>query len=113
MAGRIQSMRALLRQNLEQLGSPLPWNHVTDQIGMFCEWGQYGGGSSSGGTYGSNRAVGIAVGALGKNKHLLSITSHPIRMFSEWHYLRQYPVAAALARRGLGPEGFAVERLVL
>ena len=41
MAGRIQSMRALLRQNLEQLGSPLPWNHVTDQIGMFCEWGRY------------------------------------------------------------------------
>lgn len=34
MADRIQRMRRLLRQNLEDLGSPLPWNHITDQIGM-------------------------------------------------------------------------------
>ena len=36
MAQRIINMRQLLRNNLEGLGSPLPWNHVTDQIGMFC-----------------------------------------------------------------------------
>lgn len=35
MADRIISMRTLLRQHLEELGSPLPWNHITDQIGMF------------------------------------------------------------------------------
>lgn len=36
MAERIISMRTLLRRNLEDLKSPLPWNHITDQIGMFC-----------------------------------------------------------------------------
>jgi aspartate aminotransferase len=36
MADRIISMRSLLRQNLEQLGSPHNWQHITDQIGMFC-----------------------------------------------------------------------------
>lgn len=36
MADRIITMRALLRKNLEDLGNPLPWNHVTEQIGMFC-----------------------------------------------------------------------------
>ncbi|PSC69059.1 aspartate aminotransferase isoform B [Micractinium conductrix] len=36
MADRIISMRTLLRENLEQLGNPLSWNHITDQIGMFC-----------------------------------------------------------------------------
>jgi aspartate aminotransferase len=36
MAERIISMRTLLRRNLEDLGSPLPWNHITEQIGMFC-----------------------------------------------------------------------------
>lgn len=36
MAGRIKSMRTLLRQNLEGLGSKWTWNHITDQIGMFC-----------------------------------------------------------------------------
>ncbi|PRW56337.1 aspartate mitochondrial [Chlorella sorokiniana] len=39
MAERIISMRTLLRQNLEALGSPLSWNHITDQIGMFCYTG--------------------------------------------------------------------------
>ena len=33
MAERIISMRALLRQNLEDLNSPFPWNHITEQIG--------------------------------------------------------------------------------
>ncbi len=33
MADRIIHMRALLRKHLEDLGSPLPWNHITDQIG--------------------------------------------------------------------------------
>ncbi len=36
MADRIISMRTLLREKLEGLGSPLPWKHVTEQIGMFC-----------------------------------------------------------------------------
>ena len=36
MADRIITMRRLLRENLEGLGSTLPWNHITDQIGMFC-----------------------------------------------------------------------------
>ncbi|KAI8468621.1 MAG: pyridoxal phosphate-dependent transferase [Monoraphidium minutum] len=36
MAERIISMRALLRQNLEQLGSTHSWKHITDQIGMFA-----------------------------------------------------------------------------
>lgn len=36
MAERIISMRTLLRRSLEDLGSPLPWNHITEQIGMFC-----------------------------------------------------------------------------
>lgn len=36
MAERIISMRSLLRQNLEDLNSTLPWNHITEQIGMFC-----------------------------------------------------------------------------
>ena len=36
MAGRIIRMRHLLREQLEGLGSQLPWGHITDQIGMFC-----------------------------------------------------------------------------
>ncbi|KAK9814338.1 hypothetical protein WJX72_004134 [[Myrmecia] bisecta] len=36
MADRIIDMRKLLRSKLEALGSPLSWNHITDQIGMFC-----------------------------------------------------------------------------
>ncbi|KAG7011992.1 Aspartate aminotransferase, mitochondrial [Cucurbita argyrosperma subsp. argyrosperma] len=36
MADRIIGMRTALRENLEKLGSPLPWEHITKQIGMFC-----------------------------------------------------------------------------
>ncbi|XP_057972319.1 aspartate aminotransferase, mitochondrial-like isoform X3 [Malania oleifera] len=36
MANRIEKMRATLRENLERLGSPLNWEHITDQVGMFC-----------------------------------------------------------------------------
>jgi aspartate aminotransferase len=36
MAGRIKDMRGLLRQHLEGLRSPHSWQHITDQIGMFC-----------------------------------------------------------------------------
>ncbi|KAL6629390.1 hypothetical protein ACP70R_029155 [Stipagrostis hirtigluma subsp. patula] len=36
MADRIIGMRKALRENLEMLGSPLSWEHVTNQIGMFC-----------------------------------------------------------------------------
>lgn len=36
MADRINSMRDALKGNLEKLGSAHNWNHVTDQIGMFC-----------------------------------------------------------------------------
>ncbi|CAL9184739.1 unnamed protein product [Musa hybrid cultivar] len=36
MADRIIGMRKALRENLEKLGSPLSWEHITNQIGMFC-----------------------------------------------------------------------------
>lgn len=36
MADRIISVRSTLRSELEGLGSSRPWNHITDQIGMFC-----------------------------------------------------------------------------
>lgn len=36
MADRIISVRTALKSNLEKEGSSKPWNHITDQIGMFC-----------------------------------------------------------------------------
>ncbi|GJM90699.1 hypothetical protein PR202_ga07004 [Eleusine coracana subsp. coracana] len=36
MADRIIGMRTALKENLEKLGSPLSWEHITNQIGMFC-----------------------------------------------------------------------------
>lgn len=39
MAERIITMRALLKKNLEDLGSKRDWSHVTSQIGMFCYTG--------------------------------------------------------------------------
>lgn len=39
MADRIIDMRALLRTNIERLGTPGTWNHITDQIGMFTYTG--------------------------------------------------------------------------
>ncbi|KAI3927621.1 hypothetical protein MKX01_026554 [Papaver californicum] len=36
MADRIIGMRTALRKNLENLGPPLSWEHITNQIGMFC-----------------------------------------------------------------------------
>ncbi|KAK4547928.1 hypothetical protein LTR36_010647 [Oleoguttula mirabilis] len=39
MATRIIKMRALLKENLEKLGSKQKWNHITDQIGMFAYTG--------------------------------------------------------------------------
>jgi len=36
MAHRIQSMRAKLVSALENAGSQKNWQHITDQIGMFC-----------------------------------------------------------------------------
>ncbi|PIA33977.1 hypothetical protein AQUCO_03900093v1 [Aquilegia coerulea] len=36
MADRIIGMRTALKENLEKLGSPLSWEHITEQIGMFC-----------------------------------------------------------------------------
>ncbi|KAI9652227.1 MAG: Aspartate aminotransferase, cytoplasmic [Alyxoria varia] len=35
MSGRIKDMRKQLRGQLEELGTPGTWNHITDQIGMF------------------------------------------------------------------------------
>lgn len=35
MSGRIKDMRKALRSELEELGTPGSWNHITDQIGMF------------------------------------------------------------------------------
>ncbi|KAL9618164.1 MAG: hypothetical protein Q9160_007114 [Pyrenula sp. 1 TL-2023] len=39
MADRIIEMRALLKQNLVDLGSKHNWDHITDQIGMFAYTG--------------------------------------------------------------------------
>ena len=36
MADRIISVRTNLRDNLKNLGSSKNWQHITDQIGMFC-----------------------------------------------------------------------------
>ena len=36
MASRIKEMRHALKSELANVGSTLSWNHVTDQIGMFC-----------------------------------------------------------------------------
>ena len=34
MADRIISMRALLKKNLEDLGSKRDWSHITSQVGL-------------------------------------------------------------------------------
>lgn len=39
MADRMISMRSLLKDKLEKLGSQRNWDHVTSQIGMFCYTG--------------------------------------------------------------------------
>ena len=39
VAMRIIDMRALLRGELERIGAPGKWNHITDQIGMFSYTG--------------------------------------------------------------------------
>lgn len=39
MADRIITMRALLKEKLEQLGSKHDWSHITSQIGMFAYTG--------------------------------------------------------------------------
>jgi hypothetical protein len=39
MANRIITMRALLKGNLEELGSQHDWSHITSQIGMFAYTG--------------------------------------------------------------------------
>lgn len=39
MADRIIDVRKQLRQHLEDNGSKKKWNHITDQIGMFCYTG--------------------------------------------------------------------------
>lgn len=36
MADRIISVRTQLRDNLKKEGSSRNWQHITDQIGMFC-----------------------------------------------------------------------------
>lgn len=36
MADRIITMRAALKENLRLLGSTRNWEHITNQIGMFC-----------------------------------------------------------------------------
>jgi aspartate aminotransferase len=39
MADRIITMRALLKKELENLGSKHDWSHITSQIGMFAYTG--------------------------------------------------------------------------
>lgn len=36
MADRIKDMRTELKTELEKLGSKINWQHITNQIGMFC-----------------------------------------------------------------------------
>ena len=36
MAGRINEMRGLLKSELAAAGSTRNWDHITEQIGMFC-----------------------------------------------------------------------------
>lgn len=43
MADRIIKMRALLKENLEKLGSKHDWSHITSQIGMFAYTGMTSG----------------------------------------------------------------------
>lgn len=40
MANRIKRMRTALRENLEKLGSPLNWEHITNQV-CVCIPGHY------------------------------------------------------------------------
>ena len=39
MADRIMAMRSSLRSHLEGLKSSRSWEHITEQIGMFCYTG--------------------------------------------------------------------------
>lgn len=39
MADRINSMRTQLRAGIEGAGNKHSWQHITDQIGMFCYTG--------------------------------------------------------------------------
>ena len=41
MAERIIDVRQSLKENLESLGSPHKWDHITEQIGMFCFSGKF------------------------------------------------------------------------
>jgi len=43
MAERTVRMRHGLKDRLDRLGTPGSWNHITDQIGMFCYSGIDGG----------------------------------------------------------------------
>lgn len=42
MSSRIIQMRKALRTELEKLGTPGTWSHITDQIGMFSYTGLNG-----------------------------------------------------------------------
>lgn len=42
MSLRIKDMRQALRENLEKLGTPGKWEHITQQIGMFSFTGLNG-----------------------------------------------------------------------
>lgn len=42
MTDRIKTMRKVLRENLENLGTTGKWHHVTDQTGMFSYTGLSG-----------------------------------------------------------------------
>lgn len=39
VAARIKEVRKLLRNELERIGAPGTWKHITDQIGMFSYTG--------------------------------------------------------------------------
>lgn len=41
MADRIIKMRALLKENLEKLGSKHDWSHITSQVGQAVRFGDF------------------------------------------------------------------------
>ncbi|KAH7331345.1 hypothetical protein KP509_20G028300 [Ceratopteris richardii] len=64
MADRIIGMRVALRKNLEELGSKHSWEHITQQIGMFCYKTVNGGGAQEHMEGAARSSVALDVGAV-------------------------------------------------
>lgn len=48
IAARLKQMRTYLREELERLGAPGSWVHITNQVGLFCFIGTQTPGKSAG-----------------------------------------------------------------